>query len=73
MNSVGIYSRMFHLQGKLKISTRRVLHIHSTADLVEYSFQTTDWKYMALALQDRTFLGEGVLFFGQDSSTSVIP
>lgn len=73
MNSVGIYNSTFHLLSKLKISIRRVLHIHSTADFVEYSFQTTDWRYMALALQDRTFLGEGVLFFGQDSSTFVIP
>lgn len=67
MNSVGVYIGAFHLLSKLKIYIRKVLDIHRTTDLVECSIQTANWRYMGLVLQDRTFLGEGVLFLGEDS------
>ncbi|KAJ5687793.1 hypothetical protein N7536_010412 [Penicillium majusculum] len=59
-----------HLFGDLMITTEAVTTAlqggRSIISSARFTFRTGDWRYMALALQDRTFLGEGVLFWGED-------
>ncbi|KAJ5799550.1 uncharacterized protein N7518_001618 [Penicillium psychrosexuale] len=40
--------------------------IHAALQAARFSFATNDWRYVAMTLEERIFVGEGEIFVGQD-------